>query len=86
MSAIIHPPFPSIHITYQLPRSTSLVNQSIASTAIIHESINAKNAKRQDSSQVSLMSETAETSEVAGVAEVAGIAFASVFPWIPTDI
>jgi hypothetical protein len=77
MSAITHPSFPSIHITYQSPRSTSLVNQPVASTAITRQSINAKRQDSSQVSQVSLMSETAETSEVA---EVAGVAFASVFP------
>jgi hypothetical protein len=77
--------------THHLPiTQINITRQSINSiNAITRQSIHAKNAKRQDSSQVSQvswMSETAETAEVAEVAGVAGIVFASLFPWIPTDI
>jgi hypothetical protein len=56
MTAIIHPVIPSTHITYQSMRSISLIDHSTASTAITHQSLKAKNVKRQDSSNLSNMS------------------------------
>jgi hypothetical protein len=64
-------------------RSTSVIDKSNASTAIIHRSLNVKKVKRHDPLNLST-SETSETPEFAETAEAAEAAQrCRFFPLVP---
>jgi hypothetical protein len=69
------------HITQQSMRSTSHIDQSTVSAAMNDQSIDAKNAKRQDSSDPSYLSKPQKPLKLLKRSSIA-----SAFPWMLIDI